>query len=695
MANAEQKKSYQVIRQFRGVDTKAYRTAIDENEFAWLENAMPVGPANIKTIPNASELRINFSQQVVAFFNTNIGLNDYLIAFESDGSCEYVNLQTLTLGTLASAGTFSVGSATATCTAGSTGYNGLNYFFVQGGTVTGSFVTGMTLTGNGIPANTQIVGSTSSSSASSTIANFYTQSSPVTNTYTSGSGTEVVPVNASAVTITVWGAGGSGAVANSTQNLVGSGGGGGGYTQKTIAVSSGQSFSWSVGSGGSAQTGGANSGWVNGIAGGNSTVTGTVSGGSVSLLATGGGGGVAHAVGGLPGSGSGGDTNLTGSIGGTNGNGGGSPNGGSTQIYSPGGTLDGNAPGGGGCGAQNYNIDGVSGAGANGQITFAYTFSSPSTENVFEPKGVITGTFVVGMALSGSGIPSGTIINTDRGDGTFLINQPLNLTGVNTTGFINASFTLNQYVPTLTSVAVTGTIVNSTPSFTVSQWQNKYLLIADSYKGYFTWDGTNLVNIGSLTAIGITDGGSGYTEAPTVTISAPNQTGGVQATAVATVTNTAGQVLQITVSNVGAGYKSVPAVQIGAPPTGGIQATAAATISSGQVVAISVITPGAGYTSAPSVTLSGGGYSTLATANATVDTGSVNGIFLTNAGSGYNSAPTVTITGGNGTGASAVAGFLTFAQGTVAVEVTDGGNGYTNAANTVVPPVQPSSAAAL
>jgi len=684
MANAEQKKSYQVIRQFRGIDTKAYRTAIDENEFAWLENAMPVGPANLRTIPTSSTLGVKFTKEVVALFNTNIGLNDYLIAFEADGSCEYVDLQTLTLGTLASAGTFSVQSATASCTSGSTGYDGTNYFFTQGGTVTGTFTVGMTLTGSGIPANTQIVGSTSGSSATATSSTFSVKSSPTTNTYTSGSGTETVPAGANSVTITVWGGGGSGAVANASTTPVGFGGGGGGYTQKTIAVNGGQTMSWAVGSGGAAKNSGSGTGYVNGAAGGNSTVTGSVAGGTVNLFAGGGGGGVAHSTPGVGGSASGGDTNTSGSSA-VNANGGASPNGGGTATWTLGSPIDGNAPGGGGTGDENSNNSaGVSGSGANGQISFTYTYSSPTTQNVFSPGGTITGTFVIGMTLTGSGIPSGVVIQSANGDGTFNINQSLTLSGVSVTGTIAAHFTLNQYVPTLTGIAVTGTTTNAAPSFNVSQWENTYLLISDSYKGYFTWDGTDLVNVGSLTAIGITNGGGGYTEAPTVTISAPNQTGGIQATAVATVTNTAGQVLQITVSNVGAGYKSVPAVQIGAPPTGGIQATAAATISSGQVVAISVITPGAGYTSAPSVTLSGGGYSTLATANATVDTGSVNGIFLTNAGSGYTSAPTVTITGGNGTGASAVAGFLTFAQGTVAVEVTDGGNGYTNAANTVV-----------
>jgi hypothetical protein len=53
MAAAEQKKSYAVVKQFRSLNTKANRTAIDESEFAWLENAQPIGYANLKIIPTS------------------------------------------------------------------------------------------------------------------------------------------------------------------------------------------------------------------------------------------------------------------------------------------------------------------------------------------------------------------------------------------------------------------------------------------------------------------------------------------------------------------------------------------------------------------------------------------------------------------------------------------------------------------
>jgi hypothetical protein len=152
---------------------------------------------------------------------------------------------------------------------------------------------------------------------------------------------------------------------------------------------------------------------------------------------------------------------------------------------------------------------------------------------------------------------------------------------------------------TKANVAVAGTFSNT--GVNIAQWKDERILISDSNKGLFTWDGTNTVSIGSVGAIGIVNGGTGFTSTPAITISAPNQTGGIQAEAEA-------------------------------------------------IVTANVITS----------------------------------IILTEGGTGYTISPTVTITGGGGTGASAVAGIITFATGTVSVSVTNGGTGYTNAANTVI-----------
>ena len=202
--------------------------------------------------------------------------------------------------------------------------------------------------------------------------------------------------------------------------------------------------------------------------------------------------------------------------------------------------------------------------------------------------------------------------------------------------------------------------------------------------------------------IDITNGGSGYTSDPTVTIS---EGGGIGVTAAAAVSG--GSVAVINITSGGSGYTSAPTVSISGG--GGTGATATATIDdtaatltafvgegdfslAGDFIAfnpplqyqspsgfpwslpdsnpsklfdgnklystdpqVSLTNGGSGYTSTPSVTISGGGGSG-AKATATISTvGQVTGIAVTANGSGYTSAPTVTITGGGGSGAAATA----------------------------------------
>ncbi|WP_156351417.1 hypothetical protein [Sphingomonas sp. Leaf25] len=68
----------------------------------------------------------------------------------------------------------------------------------------------------------------------------------------------------------------------------------------------------------------------------------------------------------------------------------------------------------------------------------------------------------------------------------------------------------------------------------------------------------------------------------------------------------AGGVRAIALGAGGSGYTSAPAVALSAPPAGGVQATAIAIIANGAVTGFFVTNPGAGYVAAPAVTLSGG-----------------------------------------------------------------------------------------
>jgi hypothetical protein len=190
------------------------------------------------------------------------------------------------------------------------------------------------------------------------------------------------------------------------------------------------------------------------------------------------------------------------------------------------------------------------------------------------------------------------------------------------------------------NVAVTGTF--SSANVSVAQWKNEEVFIGDTDKGLYTWNGTDLLAVGGVGQIGLTNRGSGYTSAPAVTISAPNQTNGVQATATATIT--ANAVSSISITNGGSGYTSAPTVTI--TGGGGSGATAIAqllTFTKG-ALAIQVTNGGSGYNpaAAPAVTISGGGGANAA-ATAIVFGNAVTQVIMTNVGNNFTSAPTVTI----------------------------------------------------
>jgi hypothetical protein len=191
---------------------------------------------------------------------------------------------------------------------------------------------------------------------------------------------------------------------------------------------------------------------------------------------------------------------------------------------------------------------------------------------------------------------------------------------------------------------------------TLHQWKNDRVLIADPAKGYFTWDGTNLIFIGGVGQIGIISGGSGYTSAPAVVISAPNNTNGVQATAIATVT--ANAVSSIIITEAGTGYNTSPTISFVGGGGSGANAVSGITTFAQGTVSVVITNGGTGYTNASnlSVTISGGG-GTNATAQGIVSGGIVTQAVMTNVGSGYTNTSniTVTITGGGGSNAAAKA----------------------------------------
>jgi len=207
---------------------------------------------------------------------------------------------------------------------------------------------------------------------------------------------------------------------------------------------------------------------------------------------------------------------------------------------------------------------------------------------------------------------------------------------------------------TKANLAIAGTFSNS--GINITQWKSERVLIADKNKGIFNWNGTNLVAIGGVGSIGIVNGGSGYSSTPAVIISAPNQTGGIQAEAEAIIT--ANAVTSITLTEAGSGYTSAPTVTISGG--GGANANAVAsliTFSTG-TVSVLVTNGGTNYTNVANtvVTIAGGG-GTNAAGQAIISGGQIINVIMTNAGSGYSNSSniTVTITGGGGTNATAKA----------------------------------------
>jgi len=173
----------------------------------------------------------------------------------------------------------------------------------------------------------------------------------------------------------------------------------------------------------------------------------------------------------------------------------------------------------------------------------------------------------------------------------------------------------------------------------------------------------------SVASITRTAPGSGYTSAPTVAFSGG---GGTGATGTAFLTPTT--VASITVSPKGSGYTSVPGVVFS---DGGAIGTAVLTATT--IASFTVTAGGSGYTSAPTVVFTGGGFTTVGAGTAVL-ANIVSSIAVTAGGTGYTSAPTVVFTGGGGTGAVATAflGTGVDAGKVVSINVTTQGTGYTS-----------------
>lgn len=173
----------------------------------------------------------------------------------------------------------------------------------------------------------------------------------------------------------------------------------------------------------------------------------------------------------------------------------------------------------------------------------------------------------------------------------------------------------------------------------------------------------------------VTNVGSAYTSTPTVTASAGGSSwraivgGAINAT--------------VTITAAGTLYTYPPILLIDAPPAGGVQATAVATLTAGAISTVTVVNQGAGYLTAPTITVlpdprdttgSGG----VLTVNSTLaGAGTVTAIVCTDHGTPLTAVPTLSITGGGGASAAATAVMCFTGTG---FTVTNGGAAYSNTA---------------
>lgn len=211
----------------------------------------------------------------------------------------------------------------------------------------------------------------------------------------------------------------------------------------------------------------------------------------------------------------------------------------------------------------------------------------------------------------------------------------------------------------------------------------------------------------AVDTIAVTNGGSGYTSAPSVAFSGGGGSGAT-ATAVlggrgvASIAKTAGgqYASAPTVSLTGGGGSGATAdpvmvsglviactgitfggtgwytgdtVALSGP--GGSGATATITAVAGAVTALTITNPGSGYSSVTGYSVISGFPSAGFTANFQIGY-EIQSFTVTNGGSGYTSAPSVSLSGGGGSGGGA--GTATLGGASVAsVNVTAGGSGYT------------------
>lgn len=191
---------------------------------------------------------------------------------------------------------------------------------------------------------------------------------------------------------------------------------------------------------------------------------------------------------------------------------------------------------------------------------------------------------------------------------------------------------------------------------------------------YFDGQASRIANpTGCPVGAVVTDAGSGYATAPTVTASAGNSTwNAILGGAIST---------SVSILAAGSGYAYPPVLWIEAPPQPGVQATGTVQISGGAVGTVTIDNQGAGYINPPVAVLindprdttGSGGQVTLGLTGS----GTVTALVCTNPGQPVSAVPTLSFSAG----AAAATAVMDWTINAVAVNTA--GAGYTSAAGSV------------
>jgi hypothetical protein len=93
---------------FEKMNTKVARQNLPPKQVAWMENLQPIAANDLQTVPGAATTLATLVGKTVARqFPANIGANDYVIQFNTDGSAIAVNANTGAQTVIAGAGKFS------------------------------------------------------------------------------------------------------------------------------------------------------------------------------------------------------------------------------------------------------------------------------------------------------------------------------------------------------------------------------------------------------------------------------------------------------------------------------------------------------------------------------------------------------------------------------------------------------------